>query len=36
MQRNIENIVIVTIKHLLMNQIPALNNPWGVKISLNK
>ena len=24
---NIENIVIITIKNLQMNQIPALNNP---------
>ena len=27
MQWNIENIVMITIKHLQMNQILALNNP---------
>ena len=27
MQLNIENIVMITIKHLQMNQILALNNP---------
>ena len=36
MQWNIENIVMITIKHLHMNQILALNNPSGVDVPLNK
>ena len=33
---NIENIVIITIKHLQINKISALNNPLGVDMLLNK
>ena len=33
-QFNIENIVVVTIKHLQMNQILALNNPYRVGMPL--
>ena len=33
---NIENIVMIIIKHLEMNKIWALNNPWRVDIPLNK
>ena len=31
MQWNIKNIVIILIKYLQMNQILALDNPWGVE-----
>ena len=31
-----ENIVIITIKHLQINQILALNNPQRVDMPLNK
>ena len=36
MQWNIKNIDMITIKHLLMNQILALNNPLGIDMLLNK
>ena len=32
----IKNIVTITIKHLQMNQILALNNPYGGDMPLNK
>ena len=32
---NIENIVLITIKHLQTNQILALNNPYRVDLLLN-
>ena len=36
MQCNIENVAMITIKHLQMNQISALNNQLGVDMPLNK
>ena len=33
---NIENIVLIVIKHLKINQISALHDPYGVDIPLNK
>ena len=36
MQRNIENIVMITIKHLEINPISASNNPKEVDVPLNK
>ena len=35
-QCSIESIVMITIKHLSMNQILALNNPSEVDMPLNK
>ena len=29
-------IIMITIKHIQKNQISALNNPYGVDMSLNK
>ena len=28
--------IVIAMKHLQMNQISALNNPWGVDMPLNK
>ena len=36
MQQDIENIVIITINHLQINKISALNKPLGVDMPLNK
>ena len=38
LQQNIENIkkVMITIKHLQMNQILALNDPYGFDMPLNE
>ena len=36
MQWNNENIVIITFKHLQMNKILALNNPYDIEMPLNK
>ena len=36
MRWNIENLVMITIKHLQMDQILALDNRKGVYITLNK
>ena len=36
MKLNIENIVMITMKHLQMTQILALNNLEGVDIPSNK
>ena len=36
MQWNIENILMITIKHLEIHQISALNNPYRVDMPLNK
>ena len=35
MQKDIENIIMITIKHLRRNQISALNNPKVVDMLLN-
>ena len=36
MQKHIENVVMIVIKHLKMNQISALNNPWEGEMLLKK
>ena len=36
MHWNIKNIVMITIKHFVMDQILALDNPEGVDMLLNK
>ena len=33
---HIENIIMITIKHLQMNQISASNNSIGVRMPLNE
>ena len=36
MQRDIENILMVSTKQLQINQISALNDPYAVDMLLNK